>query len=104
MRGVFPGSLAAILCAGLFALALGPLGGVLIFRYIRNTQKRQLSAFWPSTTEKITRHKIRIDETQDESPTSVCHVPEIHYGYEVDGTFFQGTRLSFGSEPGFPSR
>lgn len=33
-----------------------------------------------------------------------CYVPEVHFEYEVDGRFHQGKRVSFESEPSFPSR
>jgi hypothetical protein len=103
MSNLFTGSLVAGICAGLFALGLGAIGVVLIFQYMRNKQKAQASTTWPSTPGKITGHKIRVDESADDD-NRVRYIPEVHFEYMVDGNPYQGKRISFGSEPDFPSR
>lgn len=102
MSNMFAGSLVAMLCVGLFALALGALGVVLIVLYLRQPRKSKASGFWTSTTGKITGNKIRVDETQDDG--SVRYLPEVYFEYEVDGARYEGKRVAFGSEPSFPSR
>ena len=104
MSNFFTGSLVAMQCAGLFALALGAIGVVLIVQYLRNKQKAQASTAWPSAPGKITGHKIRVDEIDDDDNNRVRYVPAVHFEYQVDGNLYQGRRVSFGSEPDFPSR
>jgi hypothetical protein len=103
MSNVFAGSLIAMLCAGLFALALGAIGVILIIQYARNKQKAQASNSWPSAPGKITGHEIRVDEGDDDS-NQVRYIPEVHFEYQIDGNPYQGKRISFGSEPDFSSR
>jgi hypothetical protein len=100
MSNVFAGSLIAMLCAGLFALALGAIGVILIIQYARNKQKAQASNSWPSAPGKITGHEIRVDEGDDDS-NQVRYIPEVHFEYQIDGNPYQGKRISFGSEPDF---
>ena len=104
MSNLFTGSLVAMQCAGLFALALGAIGVVLIVQYLRNKQKAQASTVWPSAPGKITGQQIRIDEIDDDDNNRVRYIPEVHFEYQVDGNHYQGKRVSFGSEPDFPSR
>jgi hypothetical protein len=105
MSNLFAGSLVAGICAGLFALALGAIGVVLIVQYMRNKQKAQASQTWPSTPGKIIGHRIRVDETEDaDGDSRVRYVPEVHFEYQVDGIVYQGKRISFGSEPDFGLR
>ena len=104
MSNLFSGSLVVMQFAGLFALALGAIGVVLIVQYLRNKQKAQTSTAWPSAPGKITGQKIRIDEIDDDDNSRVRYIPEVHFEYQVDGNLYQGKRLSLGSEPDFPSR
>lgn len=104
MENLFAGSLVVMICGGLFALGLGAIGVALIVLYLRNKQKAQASTTWPSTEGRITGHKIRVDEVGDDDSSRVSYVPEVHYEYPVEGSLHQGKRISFGSEPSFPSR
>jgi hypothetical protein len=104
MENLFPGSLFAMICGGLLALALGGVGIALIFLSQRNKQKAQASTTWPSTAGKIIGHRIRVDESSDDDSYSVRYVPVVHCEYQVNGTLYQGKRISFGSEPSFLTR
>ena len=104
MENIFTGSLVAMLCGGLFALALGGIGVVLIVQYLRNKQKAQASTTWPSVEGRISGHRVRVDEVGDDDSNRVSYVPEVHFEYSVGGIPHQGKRISFGSEPSFSSR
>ena len=97
-------SVLAMVCAGLFALAFGVVGTVLIVLYVRNKKKAKASETWPSTEGKIVSHHVRVDYSQDDESNRVDYVPEVHFEYQVEGQSFAGKRISFGSEQSFNKR
>lgn len=94
----------AMSCAGLFALALGGLGIVLIVLYLRNKKKAKESESWPFTEGEVVANDVRIDEIDDEDFTRVRYIPQVRFEYQVDGQSYTGKRISYGSDPSFNSR
>ncbi len=97
-------SVFGMICAGLFALAFGVVGGVLIALYIRNKKKAKASESWPSIEGKIVSQNIRVDYSQDDESNRIDYVPEVHYEYQLEGKSYAGKRISFGSEQSFNKR
>ena len=104
MMDMFSGSILAMVCAGLFALAIGGVGVFLVILYFRNKGKAKASEAWPATKGKITFTEVRVDEYDDEDSFKVRYVPVVRYEYQVGGELYEGKRISFGSEPTFVTR
>lgn len=104
MVDILSGSVLAMVCGGLFALALGAIGVVLIVLYFKNKGKAKASESWPQAQGRVVATNIRVDEMDSDDSSGIRYVPEVHFAYEVDGMSFEGKRLAFGSEPSFGLR
>ena len=104
MTVLFSGSILAMVCGGLFALAFGVIGIVLIVLYFRNKNKAKASETWPQAEGRVVSTNIRVDEMDDEESSRIRYVPEVHFEYEIEGMTFEGKRIAFGSDPSFGMR
>ena len=102
--GMYSGSLLALVCGGLFALALGAVGVVLTVMFFRNKNKAKASEGWPQVEGRVVSTNIRVDEMDDEDSYRVSYIPEVHFEYHVEGLLFDGKRIAFGSEVSFGMR
>lgn len=104
MMDFFSGSVIAMVCGGLIAFGIGGIGIVLIVLYLRNKKKAKASETWPATKGNIKSVDIRVDEYDDDDSSKVRYVPVVHYEYQVEGVYYEGKRIAFGSETTFTTR
>ena len=100
---LFP-MLLALLCGGIFILALGALGIFLIFYSIRSRKKAEASQAWPSTMGRIVAAEVkRSVSTDDDDRTRYSYYPSVQYEYSVGSQTYTGKRIAFGGVTGYSS-
>ncbi len=97
MSGNLVPLLFALLCGGIFILALAALGVFLIVYSVRSRKKAEASQSWPSTIGRITVAEVKQSaSTDDDGRTSYAYYPSVAYEYQVAGQTYTGKRIAFG--------
>ena len=95
----------ALVCGGFFIFVFFAGGVAAIIFGIRNPKKATESQSWPKATGKITRAEVvRETDTDEEGFTSTTYRPDFEYQYEVAGSEFSNTRVSFGGTTSYSSK
>ncbi len=83
-----------------FGVVFGAIGVALLVFGINQQRKARLAEKWPTAQGTITAARIdqerRVQRTQGGTRTSTTYAPAVEYTYQVNGTAFQGKRLSTG--------
>jgi hypothetical protein len=81
---------------GVFAILMGLW---LYRRRVRDHAKAAAALTWPRTRARVTASSVRVTtETtsgQDSSVDNTYYTPQVWFAYEVGGTSYQGSRISY---------
>ncbi len=87
----------ALLCGGVFVLALVALGVFLIVYSMRSRKKAEASQSWPSTVGRITAAEVKQSVSRDDDDREhYAYYPSVEYEYQVAGQTYTGKRIAFG--------
>jgi hypothetical protein len=87
----------ALLCGGVFVLALAALGIFLVIYGARSRQKAGASRTWPSIEGHILSAEVKqTQSTDDDGRVRYAYYPAVTYDYVVAGQAYTGTLISFG--------
>lgn len=87
----------ALLCGGVFVLALAALGIFLIVYSVRSQKKAEASQAWPSAVGQVTAAEVKQSvSTDDDGNTSYAYYPSVTYEYQVADQVYTGKRIAFG--------
>lgn len=91
----------ALLCGGIFIVAVGAVGVFLVVYALRSRQKAAASQTWPSVQGYIIQSEVRqTTSTDDNGRVRVAYYPAIAYDYEVAGQTYTGKQIAFGGVRG----
>jgi len=95
----------ALLCGGIFVLALAALGIFLIAFSLRSRRKAAASQSWPVTHGQITKAEVKQSaSTDDDGRTTYAYYPAVEYAYQIGEQTYTGKRMSFGGVVAYGSR
>lgn len=91
----------ALLCGGVFVLALGTIGVFLVLYAVRSRKKAAASQAWPTAQGWITQSQVKQSaSTDDEGRTRYAYYPTVVYEYVVADQTYSGKQISFGGVKG----
>lgn len=87
----------ALLCGGVFVLALVALGVFMIAYSVRSRKKAEASQSWPSTVGQVIAAEVKQSvSTDDDDRVRYASYPSVEYEYQVAGQTYTGKQIAFG--------
>ncbi|MCU0522065.1 MAG: DUF3592 domain-containing protein [Anaerolineae bacterium] len=91
-------ALFAMVCGGIFTLALVGLGIFLVLQGVRSRSKAADSQTWPSVVGMVEEVEVRESRSRDEDGhIDIAYYPHVGYAYDVAGQSYRAHRVTFGA-------
>jgi hypothetical protein len=82
--------------AGIFTLAFGGIGLIMLLAYFRARVQATASQTWPSVPGQIVTSEVRHSTSSSDGHSSTTYSPHIEFTYTVNEQTYQGKHIGFG--------